>query len=125
MGRRNCAGLRVRRRGAAARLGVGRRLPDRLRTNRMAAHLGDLPTPRPRPGDVHCGLDEFLREPCDDLHPREDSRGVDATGGILHVCRANAPLFVFVRLACPETKGKTLEEIEAIMSNKKPVSPRT
>jgi MFS family permease len=33
--------------------------------------------------------------------------------------------FVFVRLACPETKGKTLEEIEAIMSNKKPVSPRT
>merc|ERR1719316_1593936 len=33
--------------------------------------------------------------------------------------------FVFVRLACPETKGKTLEEIEAIMSNKKqPVSPR-
>merc|ERR1712118_254004 len=33
--------------------------------------------------------------------------------------------FVFVRLACPETKGKTLEEIEAIMSNKKPASPRT
>jgi hypothetical protein len=31
---------------------------------------------------------------------------------------------VFVRLACPETKGKTLEEIEAIMSNKKTTTPR-
>jgi hypothetical protein len=27
---------------------------------------------------------------------------------------------IFVQLRCPETKGKTLEEIEAIMSNKRP-----
>jgi hypothetical protein len=33
--------------------------------------------------------------------------------------------FVFVRFACPETKGKTLEEIEAIMSSRKSTTPRT
>jgi hypothetical protein len=32
---------------------------------------------------------------------------------------------VFVGLACPETKGKTLEEIEAIMSSKKTATSRT
>merc|ERR1719305_1696833 len=31
---------------------------------------------------------------------------------------------IFVSLACPETKGRTLEEIEAIMSNKKTTTPR-
>jgi sugar porter (SP) family MFS transporter len=33
--------------------------------------------------------------------------------------------FGFVRLACPETKGKTLEEIETLMSSKKTTTPRT
>jgi len=33
--------------------------------------------------------------------------------------------FVFVRLACPETKGKTLEEIEVMMSSKKTATPRS
>ena len=51
----------------------GLRLPDRLRADRLAARLGDLPAPRSRRGHVHGRVHQLRREHRGDVHLQEGS----------------------------------------------------
>ena len=98
---------------AAAGAGGHRLLRDVAGAGDLGGDFGDLPQPHSRRGDVHGGggaVDGVLHS---DLHISDAECEARCGRHVLALRRVCVLGFIFIWLKLPETKGRTLEQIES------------